>query len=112
MPINVACPCGRKLQIADAFAGQQGRCPVCGRTLDLPAPAEAELRPVAASAGLSDIATEPSVEHIRTATVPVQDGRETSATDIIPERDVAPPAYKLYSAGDATLAAFLGSILA
>jgi len=30
------CGCGRKLQIDDRFAGQKGRCPSCGETLDIP----------------------------------------------------------------------------
>jgi hypothetical protein len=35
--ILLTCGCGRKLQIDDRFAGQQGRCPACGQTLDIPA---------------------------------------------------------------------------
>src|SRR5438067_934648 len=34
--ILLTCGCGRKLQIDDRFAGQQGRCPSCGETIDIP----------------------------------------------------------------------------
>jgi hypothetical protein len=112
MPITVACPCGRQLQIADAFAGQQGRCPVCGRTLDLPMPVETGLPPVAAEDVRSDAATELNDEQVRTEKPPSRDVREQSPTEFTPELEVAAPSYKLFSAGDATLAAFLGSILA
>jgi hypothetical protein len=36
MPIELTCPCGRRLRVSDAFAGQQGRCPACGRRLRIP----------------------------------------------------------------------------
>jgi hypothetical protein len=38
--INLTCDCGRKLQIKDEFAGKEGRCPACGRTLQIPFPEE------------------------------------------------------------------------
>jgi hypothetical protein len=34
--ITFDCPCGKKLQVRDEFAGKQGKCPVCGRTLSIP----------------------------------------------------------------------------
>lgn len=34
--IVLQCPCGRKLQIREEFAGQEGQCPACGRTLNIP----------------------------------------------------------------------------
>ena len=36
VPIVLTCDCGRKLQIADKYAGQQGQCPACQRTLQIP----------------------------------------------------------------------------
>jgi hypothetical protein len=36
VPIQLTCPCGRKLQIKDEYAGQEGQCPSCGRTLEIP----------------------------------------------------------------------------
>ncbi len=36
MAIVLHCPCGRKLQIREEFAGQEGQCPACGRTLAIP----------------------------------------------------------------------------
>jgi hypothetical protein len=34
--IVLSCECGRKLQISDEFAGQEGQCPSCGRTMIIP----------------------------------------------------------------------------
>jgi hypothetical protein len=45
MPIVLTCPCGRRLQIRDEYAGQEGKCPACGRTFDIPAPSEDETAP-------------------------------------------------------------------
>jgi hypothetical protein len=36
MPIELTCCCGKRLQVADEFAGRQGRCPVCGGLLEIP----------------------------------------------------------------------------
>jgi hypothetical protein len=36
MAIVIACECGRKLQIKDEFAGQEGQCPACSRTFLIP----------------------------------------------------------------------------
>lgn len=36
MSIVVTCQCGRKLQIGDQYAGKQGQCPGCKRTLEIP----------------------------------------------------------------------------
>ncbi len=40
MPVFLTCLCGRKLQVKNEFAGQDGRCPWCDRTLLIP-PVEA-----------------------------------------------------------------------
>lgn len=47
MPIQFSCPCGKKLSVADAHAGKQGKCPQCGQVLTVPVPAAA-----AASGGI------------------------------------------------------------
>ncbi|HVS36268.1 MAG TPA: hypothetical protein VMS17_11925 [Gemmataceae bacterium] len=53
MAIVLHCPCGRKLQIKEEFAGQEGQCPACGRTLAIPrddnAPVSDWARPAAIS---------------------------------------------------------------
>ena len=36
MAIQIVCECGRNLQIEDKFAGQNGRCPSCGREFLIP----------------------------------------------------------------------------
>jgi hypothetical protein len=41
MAITVHCECGVKLQVKDEFAGQEGRCPKCQRTLHIPSPNQA-----------------------------------------------------------------------
>src|SRR5262245_33114090 len=37
MPIELTCSCGKRLRVADAFAGQRGQCPACGGVLRIPA---------------------------------------------------------------------------
>jgi hypothetical protein len=37
MPIELTCSCGKRLRVADAFAGQRGQCPACGDLLQIPA---------------------------------------------------------------------------
>jgi hypothetical protein len=34
--IVLSCECGRKLQISEEFAGREGQCPSCGRTMLIP----------------------------------------------------------------------------
>jgi hypothetical protein len=36
MPIELTCPCGKRLQAPDDYSGRQGRCPACGRLLTIP----------------------------------------------------------------------------
>ena len=36
MPIELTCPCGRRLRVGDEHAGEQGRCPACGGLLRIP----------------------------------------------------------------------------
>ncbi len=36
MAIVLSCECGRKLQVKEEFAGQEGKCPACGRTMLIP----------------------------------------------------------------------------
>jgi hypothetical protein len=36
MTIRFSCPCGREIQARDEYAGTQGRCPTCGRVVDIP----------------------------------------------------------------------------
>lgn len=36
MPIVVTCECGRRLQIKEEHAGQEGRCPACGHIFPIP----------------------------------------------------------------------------
>jgi hypothetical protein len=34
--IELTCPCGKKLQVKEEFAGRMGVCPGCGQALDIP----------------------------------------------------------------------------
>ena len=43
MSITFQCDCGKKLQVADHYAGKKGRCPSCGATLDIPDESNAEV---------------------------------------------------------------------
>jgi hypothetical protein len=36
MPIELTCPCGRRLGVGEEHAGEQGRCPACGGLLRIP----------------------------------------------------------------------------
>lgn len=48
MTIVLSCQCGRKLQVREEFAGQEGLCPSCGRTMLIPASEEPALRSASA----------------------------------------------------------------
>jgi len=37
MPIRLACPCGKSLQVSDEAAGKRAKCPACGKLLPVPA---------------------------------------------------------------------------
>ena len=37
MPIQVACECGKRFAVADQHAGKKGKCPACGRVIQVPA---------------------------------------------------------------------------
>jgi hypothetical protein len=36
MPIEPTCTCGQRLQMPDELAGQQGHCPACGASVQIP----------------------------------------------------------------------------
>jgi len=36
MPIELTCSCGKRLRVADEFAGKPGQCPACGGMLRIP----------------------------------------------------------------------------
>lgn len=36
MAITFTCSCGKAVQVGDEFAGQEGQCPGCGRTVQIP----------------------------------------------------------------------------
>jgi hypothetical protein len=109
MPITIACPCGRQLRVGDEAAGRQGRCPVCGRILDIPLPDRPAALPAPPDAPGVD-APQPE-DPILEGTPPPPAPAELPPWPE-PAADVAVPEYKLYSAAQVTLAAFLGSVLA
>src|SRR5687768_11677604 len=60
MAISVVCACGKKLQVKDEMAGKRGKCPACGKVLDIPAAPNAakgtvDFDPLGASGGGLDL---------------------------------------------------------
>jgi hypothetical protein len=47
MPVDFACPCGKQLRMPNAAAGSLGKCPSCGRVLEIPGRAEDAAEPAA-----------------------------------------------------------------
>lgn len=38
-PIDVKCwDCGKSIQVQEKFAGKKGKCPVCGKVIEIPDP--------------------------------------------------------------------------
>jgi hypothetical protein len=123
--IIIECPCGKNLRIGDEHAGQQGRCPVCSRVLDIPAadtphPLAAPTPPdgtgqavtaTPALAGPAGAATagSPGSEQVPSATPRlevVEAPPGSGSTDAPP-----PPGYKLHSPGHVALATFFSNVL-
>ncbi len=46
MPIHVVCPCGKKLNAAEKYAGKKVKCPACQQPLRIPLPAGAGPPPI------------------------------------------------------------------
>ena len=111
MPIELTCPCGKQLRVADEFAGRQGQCPACGALVDIPergavasgaSPAHPEAaQAVTTTRGLADAAERNAPEYAVTAVPP------ETADRLSPESDISRPAYKLFSPGSIGLVAFL-----
>ena len=41
-PIDVKCwDCGKSIQVHEKFAGKKGKCPVCGKVIEIPDPGKA-----------------------------------------------------------------------
>jgi hypothetical protein len=104
MPIQLSCPCGKRLQVGEENAGKSGRCPACGRVLEIPAAepmVAGPLTPAAEEAVTAEPAdgdhsaipvAVPAVEHVSAA----EDWAAPS-----------PPTYRLYSPRQVALVAFL-----
>ncbi len=96
MAIVFRCPCGKQLQVADAHAGRQGRCPACGQTLSIPGPSPL------------DYSVTPLTEHVQERLAPPTSWEEPPETKPEPPQ---PPAYKLFSPRQVVLATFLSNTL-
>jgi hypothetical protein len=46
--ITFTCPCGKKLQMPEQYAGKKGKCPTCGSVVDIPLPSALDEEPVVA----------------------------------------------------------------
>jgi hypothetical protein len=111
MSITLTCSCGKQLQVADEFAGRQGRCPVCGGLLEIPeraavvsgagpSPPEAA-EAVTTAPGWEGPAAPAAPEEAVTAQSPEAEGPLPDGPEIIR------PPYKLFSPGCIGLVAFL-----
>ncbi|MEO8269296.1 MAG: zinc ribbon domain-containing protein [Aureliella sp.] len=54
MPIKFKCGCGHVLTVPDAFAGKNGKCPKCQKSVKVPMPKASAPKPVAAQVGVMD----------------------------------------------------------
>jgi hypothetical protein len=91
MPILLTCPCGRRLQIRDDQAGQAGKCPACGRTLDIPTlsddlTAPFSLDPVRPPPPEPEVPEVQEVEPVREAIRPEPKPRERPQREVQRER--------------------------
>jgi hypothetical protein len=85
--ILLTCSCGRKLQIKDDFAGQEGTCPSCGRTLRIPSGnAGAEPPLVTRAVPVREDASLPEARPVRPQDDEADDGPVTNhGSDPLPE---------------------------
>src|SRR5262245_24263110 len=111
MPINLACACGKQLRVADDFAGRQGRCPACGRLLEIP-----QWDDVRSGAGPSRLEAGQGVTATPEWAGPAEPGQpEHAVTALSPEGaeriplepESTRPGYRLFSPGSIGLVAFL-----
>jgi hypothetical protein len=119
MSADLLCLCGKRLRSSAETAGGQGRCPACGRILDIPAvepimPSVAGFPPsTASSTALTD---EPGRE--TTERTAVTDAASELAKDeaIVGQPnevvEITRPSYQLASPGQVGWTAFLGGPLA
>ncbi len=77
MPITLTCGCGKKLRIDDRFAGQKGRCPACGQTIDIPA---------------EDQPPPPPPPQVRPVPPPLPQEAYTGPEEVLPQVTLASPA--------------------
>jgi hypothetical protein len=105
MPIELTCPCGKVLQLADNATGAGGQCPVCGRVVSIP---------VAADGAHGAITADPGREALPAfaADTAVAAGSPPLTPEVAPETldhwgDIARPPYKLWSPGAIGAVAFL-----
>lgn len=71
MPIAVACPCGKKMQVKSELAGKRVRCPACKEPIRIPDAAPAAAPPAAAMGNdLSDLFEEEGMSQRQGATCP------------------------------------------
>jgi hypothetical protein len=117
MPITIACACGKMLRVGDEHAGGKGRCPVCGRVLDLPTADVAHAVGAGAPRVASDEAVSPGPgDQPRDRTpAPASPPLRPQVAEIPPEEvepdTFLPPPYRLYSPGHVALATFFSNVL-
>jgi hypothetical protein len=62
MPITVECKCGKSFSARDELAGGQGKCPSCGRVVEIPAEISTEKKGARETEDLQDIFSRARIE--------------------------------------------------
>src|SRR5689334_11485449 len=110
MAVEFRCPCGRWLRVHPEDGVRQGRCPACGRVLDIPEPEKALAPPGPAapesSTALTDEPGRPRTDPTALAEGPPAAEALGEAAREVP--DVARPDYRLSPPGQIGLVGFLG----
>jgi hypothetical protein len=115
MAIDLTCSCGKRLQVSDEYAGQQGQCPLCGRVLEIPDPSvnfpgmatcllPARTESVTPELGPTSI-PEPVATDFAETPLPIPPSSAERPLVLFPQ--VSRPAYRLFSPGQIGLVAFL-----
>jgi hypothetical protein len=112
MPIDVTCSCGKRLRVADEFAGRQGQCPICGVLLAIPEwdAVESDTRATSLEAAKAVIAESDWSESAAQG-APESLGTPRASVSGMRTPEARRPRYKLFSPGVVGLVAFLAGPL-
>jgi hypothetical protein len=118
MSVEFQCPCGKRLRLSAAATSGQGRCPACGRVLDIPTAEQTAFPPgvfslpVDTSTALTD---EPSGQQAERTAVTEAASEPREIEELADQASELPvltrPGFRLASPGQIGLAGFLGGPL-